>query len=72
MASKINKEASALRKGTSEKVGVINMSFVMFFAGFIAAFYLGWLYTLYLLAAIPFIGGIGVLWGISMQSGTVA
>lgn len=72
MASKINKEAAALRRGTSEKVGVINMSFWMFFAGFGVAFYLGWRYTLILLGAIPFIAMIGILWGVSMESGTVA
>lgn len=71
MASKINKEASAVRRGCSEKIGVINMSVWMFLLGFVAAFYFGWLYSLILLAGLPFIALVGVLFGMSMQTGQV-
>ena len=39
MASKINKEASAVRRGGSEKIGNINMSISAFLLGYAAAFY---------------------------------
>jgi ABC-type multidrug transport system fused ATPase/permease subunit len=71
MASKINKETSAVRRGCSEKIGVVNMSIWMFLLGFVAAFYLGWLYSLILLAGLPFIACVGILFGMSMQSGLV-
>lgn len=69
MASKINKEAAAVRRGCSEKIGVINFSIWMFVLGFVAAFYFGWLYSLILLGGLPFIAGTGVCWGASMQTG---
>ena len=71
MASKINKEAAAVRRGCSEKNGVVMMSLTMFVLGFVAAFYFGWKYSLILLGGLPFIAGVGVLWGVSMESGTV-
>jgi len=71
MASKINKEASAVRRGCSEKIGVVNMSIWMFLLGFVAAFYFGWLYSIILLAGLPFIALTGVLFGMSMQTGQV-
>jgi len=68
MASKINKEAQAVRKGCSEKLGVINMSIWTFLLGFAAAFYFGWKYSLILLGGLPFIACVGVGWCISMES----
>ena len=72
MASKINKEAQAVRKGCSEKLGVINMSVWTFLLGFAAAFYFGWKFSLILLGGLPFIACVGVGWGVSMESGTTA
>lgn len=71
MASKINKEAGAVRRGCSEKNGVVNMSIWMFILGFVAAFYRGWLFSLILLGGLPFIACVGILFGASMQSGQV-
>jgi ATP-binding cassette subfamily B (MDR/TAP) protein 1 len=55
MAAKINKEAAAVRRGCSEKIGNVTMSIAMFLLGFVAAFYFGWLYSLILLGGLPFI-----------------
>lgn len=71
MASKINKEASAVRRGTSEKIGNIMMSISAFILGYAFAFFYGWKYSLILLAGLPFIGGAGALFGLSMESGTL-
>ena len=71
MASKINKEASAVRRGCSEKIGNVNMSTWMFILGFVAAFYFGWLYSLILLGGLPFIACVGILFGMSMETGQV-
>ena len=71
MASKINKEAAAVRRGCNEKNGVVMMTATIFILGFVAAFYFGWKYSLILLGGLPFIAGVGVLWGVSMESGTV-
>ena len=67
MAAKINKEAAAVRRGCSEKNGVVTMTLSMFVLGFVAAFYFGWKYSLILLGGLPFIAGVGVLWGVSME-----
>jgi len=66
MASKINKEAAAVRRGCSEKIGNVTMSTSMFLLGFVAAFYFGWIYSLILLAGLPFIACVGILFGMSM------
>ena len=67
MASKINKEAAAVRRGCNEKNGVVMMTATIFILGFVAAFYFGWKYSLILLGGLPFIAGVGVLWGASME-----
>lgn len=71
MASKINKEAQAIRKGTSEKMGNVTMTFACFAMGFLVAFYFGWKLSLILLGALPFILCSGVAFGASLQSGMV-
>ena len=71
MASKINKEASAVRRGCSEKIGNINMSISAFLLGYAAAFYYGWKFSLILLAGLPFLGGAGGLMAYSMNAGTL-
>ena len=66
MASKINKEAGAVKRGCSEKVGNINMTIWMFILGFAAAFTFGWKYSLILMGGLPFIMCSGVAFGMSM------
>ena len=70
MAAKINKEAQAVRRGCSEKVGVVNFSIWMFLLGFAAAFTFGWKYSLILLGGLPAIVCVGIAFGMAMQSGT--
>ena len=72
MASKINKEAAAVRRGCNEKNGVVMMTATIFILGFVAAFYFGWKYSLILLGGLPFIACVGIGWGISMESGSTA
>lgn len=71
MASKINKEAGAVKKGTCEKIGALNMSLASVVLGFVAAFYFGWKYSLVLLGGMPVMMAAGVMWGMAMESGTV-
>jgi ATP-binding cassette subfamily B (MDR/TAP) protein 1 len=71
MASKINKEAGAIQRGTSEKIGTIAMSLFGFFLGFVVAFYFGWTLSLILLGGLPFVACSGVGWGIAMETGMV-
>ena len=71
MASKINKEASAVKRGCSEKIGNINMSISAFLLGYIAAFYFGWKFSLILLAGLPVLGFSGALMAWSMNAGTL-
>lgn len=71
MASKINKEASAVQRGISEKIGNINMSVSGFILGYAAAFYLGWKLALILLGALPFVACSGIAFGMSMETGTI-
>ena len=71
MASKINKEAGAVKKGTCEKIGALNMSMASVVLGFAAAFYFGWKYSLVLLGGMPVMMTTGVMWGMAMEAGTV-
>lgn len=71
MASKINKEASAVQRGLSEKVGNIVMSIAGFVLGYAAAFYFGWKLSLILLGALPFVACSGIAFGASLESGQV-
>jgi ATP-binding cassette subfamily B (MDR/TAP) protein 1 len=54
MAAKISKETSAIQRGLGDKVGNILMSIVAFVAGFVFAFWWGWLLSVVLLASFPF------------------
>jgi hypothetical protein len=71
MASKINKEAGAVKKGTSDKVGAINYSVTGFLLGYLVAFYWGWKFSLILCAALPFLGCSGVGWAMTLHTGAV-
>lgn len=71
MASKINKEAAAVQRGTSEKVGNIVMSIAGFILGYAAAFWFGWILSLILLGGLPFVACSGIAFGASLESGTV-
>ena len=54
MAAKISKETTAIQRGLGDKVGNILMGVVSFTAGFVFAFWWGWLLSLVLLATFPF------------------
>ena len=69
MASKISKECSAIQRGTGEKVGNVAMAAASFIAGFAFSFYWGWLFTVILLGAFPFLALMGMGMGIAMQDG---
>lgn len=71
MASKINKEASAVQRGLSEKVGNIVMSISGFVLGYVAAFWFGWKLSLILLGALPLVACSGIAFGASLESGQV-
>lgn len=71
MASKINKEAGAVKKGTCEKIGALNLSLASVVLGFAAAFYFGWKYSLVLLGGMPVMMATGIMWGMAMEAGTV-
>jgi ATP-binding cassette subfamily B (MDR/TAP) protein 1 len=71
MVSKINKEAGAVQKGTSEKIGNLNQYMSCFCLGFVVAFWFGWKLSLILLAGLPFVAFAGVAWGMSLQTGMV-
>jgi ABC-type multidrug transport system fused ATPase/permease subunit len=71
MAAKINKEAQAVRRGLSEKIGNICMSISGFILGYAAAFIFGWKLALILLGGLPFILCSGIAFGLSLQTGTV-
>lgn len=66
MASKINKEAGALQKGTCEKIGSINYSVSGFILSYIVSFYWGWKFSLILTGALPFIAFSGIGWAMAM------
>jgi ABC-type multidrug transport system fused ATPase/permease subunit len=63
MASKISKEVQVIQRGIGEKPGTILMSGFGFIFGFIFAFYWGWVFTLILLAAFPFLVIVGMAMG---------
>lgn len=69
VASRITKESSAIQRGIGEKVGQTVMSVGMFLVGFVFAFFLGWLYTLILIASVPILGCAGGLMSAALMSG---
>ena len=69
MASKIAKEVVTIQRGSGEKIGSVVMSVSNFLLGFVAAFFLGWLYTVILFGMAPIIGFTGVAMAVSMEDG---
>jgi len=69
MASKIAKECGAIQRGNGEKVGMVVVSLVCFFAGFGVAFIWGWELTLVLLCSLPIMGGSGAVWSDMLTKG---
>jgi ABC-type multidrug transport system fused ATPase/permease subunit len=45
------------------------MGVASFIAGFIFSFYWGWVFTLILLGAFPFLAAMGTMMGVAMQGG---
>ena len=69
LASKISKEVQVIQRGLGEKPGQILMSVFGFLFGFTFAFYWGWVFTLILLAAFPFLVIVGMAMGIALAGG---
>lgn len=69
MASKISKEISAIQRGTGEKVGSIIQAVAGFILGFVFAFYWGWLLSLILVGALPFMLLVGIAMAASLTVG---
>jgi ATP-binding cassette subfamily B (MDR/TAP) protein 1 len=72
MSAKISKEISAIQRGLGEKVGNIIMSIFMFIFGFGLAFVWGWLLSVILMGAIPFIMLTGIGMAMSLETGLTA
>ena len=66
MASKISKEVSAIQRGSGEKIGNFIMSYSSFVFGIAFSFYFGWVFTLILLAILPFMALSGFVMALSM------
>jgi len=69
LASKIDKESSAIQIATGEKAANIFFSFTMLFAGVAIAFILGWKFTLVMLGLLPLLFGIVFFMVIVLQMG---
>ena len=69
MASRISKEVSAIQRATGENFGKLMMSFSSVFLGFGFAFFMGWKFTLILMASIPLLICVFLIFGISVRGG---
>ena len=69
IASRITKETGAIQRGLGEKVAQVIFSYGSFFMGIFFAFFLGWYFTLILLAFVPIMLLGGGLFGAALMSG---
>lgn len=68
IAAKISKECAAIQRGTGDKTGLIIFGFGAFFCGFAVAFWMGWFFTVLLLAIIPLMAGTGSMFAMILDS----
>ena len=71
LSSKISSECSAIARGCGDKIGIVYGSFFQFAFGMIAAFILGWEFSLILLCFMPVMAITGMVHGKAVKTGMI-